>query len=210
MSHSRKILGQAGRSLADVYDVEGSVVGLENLDVGDIKGVHELGAQIHSERLQSFLVLASSTALGQSTAWGITTGGFPDSINRLLGVTLIADAAGRVGQASIAIQEQGNSREIPIAVWATANDREQLMNWSFDGAAVALVVHLSTLVTHVPQLLTRLGTSRQMPQLIFRGNTAAFGAGTVTTRALYHLARPSTGNPAAGEPSSHGLPIPGW
>lgn len=210
MSHARKILSQAGISLADVYDIEGSIAGLEELDVRDIKGVHELGGQIHSERLTSFLVLSTSGPVAQSTVWGVIAGGFPDSTNRLLGLSVMTDASARLVHASVAIQEQGNSREMPIWVWDLADDRVQGLEWSQDGAAVASVEHLSVLVTHVPQLLTRLGPTLEMPQLIFRGITAAFGAGTVTTQVIYHLARPSSGNPAPGEPSSHGLPIPGW
>jgi len=210
VSHSRKILSQAGTSLADVYDIEGSVVGLEELDVSDIKGVHDLGPQIHSERLQSFIVEASSGSLAQTITWGITTGGIPDSINRLLAVTVIANNAARVDHCSVAIQEQSNSREIPIWVWDTNDDDEQQVEWSIDGAASSTKFHLRSLGQQPLELLTRLGTTLEMPQLIFRGVTATFGAGNVTVRALYHLARPNSGNPPAGEASSHGLPIPGW
>jgi len=208
---SRRVLSQAGVSLADVYDVEGSIAGIDRLDINEIKGVHELGAQIHSERLKAFIVQSSSGAVAQSTTWGLTIGGFPDSINRLLAVTVIANNAARVDHCSIAIQEQGNSREIPVWAWDTADDAEKQVEWSIDGAAAATQFYLAVIgIPQVPELLTRLGDDGQMPQLIFRGETGAFGAGNVTTRALFHVARPNTGNPPPGEPSSHGLPIPGW
>jgi len=210
VSHSRKILGQAGVSLADVYDIEGSVVGLENLDVSEVKAVHDLGGQIHSERLISFIVLSSSGAVNQSAAIGVTAGGIPDSVNRLLGVSVLASAAARVDHVALTIQDADTGREFPIWSWDTNDDREQQILWSLDGAGAAAFFLLSTLVTQLPQLLTRLGTSLAMPQLVMRGTTSAFGAGTVTVRALYHLCRPNTGNPTPGEPSSHGLPLPGW
>jgi len=211
VSHSRKILSQAGTSLADVYDIEGSIVGLEDLDVNEIKGVHDLGPQIHSERLQTFLVLATSGAVAQSVGWNITTAGFPDSINRLLAVTVLSSVTARVSHCSVAIQDVESGREIPIWAWDETPDSEQLVQWSLDGAAVATFINLrSTAALSIPQLLTRTGVSNAMPALIFRGLTNAFGAGNVQVRVVYQLARPNSGNPPAGEPSSHGLPIPGW
>jgi len=211
MTHSRKILSQAGVSLADIYDIEGSVVGLEQLDVGEVKAVHELGATIHSERLMSFLVLATSGAVAQNASWGVQTSGLPDSVNRLLGVGVMCDNAARIENVSIAIGDQDSGREMPIWVWDTNDDRVQRFIWSQDGAGAAQVDHLSVLVTHLPQLLTRLGVRLRMPSLLFRGLATGFGAGTVETQVVYHLARPNpTLAPAPGEPSSHGLPIPSW
>lgn len=208
---SRKILSQAGTSLADVYEIEGSIAGLEQLDVEDIKGVHDLGPQIHSERLLSFLVLGATANHLQDVTFEVITAGIPDSTNRLLGLSVISNKAARLDHASVVIQDPDTGRELPIWIWDTADDRERQITWSLDGAAVAVFFELSSLATpNIPQLLTRIGPSGAMPQLILRGLTAGFGAGNVTTRVIYHLARPNTGNPPAGEASSHGLPIPSW
>jgi len=212
MSHSRKILSQAGTSLADVYDVEGSVVGLENLDVTDVKGVHELGGQIHSERLNMFGLLAATGTLAQNTTWAIVLGGFPDSVNRLLGVFVHADTPARVTHCSLAIRDPGTLVDHIIWMWDSVTDLESNVLWA--GPAVTTQIALRTIEPNVaggaPTLIARMGASRVMPDLVFRGLTAGFGAGLVNTRCEILVARPDRGNPGPGEPSSHGLPIPGW
>jgi len=210
MSHSRKILSQAGVSLADVYDIEGSVVGLENLDVGDIQGVHELGGQIHSERLQAFLIRMTTGAILQSTAFDITAGGIPDSINRVLNVFVFSDVAARLHFAQVGILGQGAAGEIPMWSWDSTSDAEYDVRLTIGGAAAGAELAARSPNPFVPQLLMRLGPNKLMPDLSFRGQTLAFGAGTVTVQALVLIARPNEGNPPPGSPSSHGLPIPSW
>ncbi len=213
MTHSRKILSQAGASLADVYDVEGSVVGLEALDVEDIKGVHELGGQIHSERLLSVLIQQNSTALAQNLTWNLTTGNFPDSIARLFGMALFVDTAARVTSASVHITDSDTGREMPLFAWEAVTGLEIPTRWSNNGAAVATFQLLRPGVgapAQIPTLLTRMGGSRQTPTITFRGVTAGFGAGTVTCFLVYHIARPNRVVPVPGDPLSHGLPIPSW
>lgn len=208
---SRKVLSQSGISLADIYDVEGSIVGIDQLDVSEVKGVHELGATIHSERLVSWLVVGATGGIAQNTVFESVITNFPDSIARILGMSVFTDVAARVTHASVAIRNQDNDREIPIWVWDTADDREQGFEWSNDGAAVATFVHLSVLNPSMPQLLTRMGSNGLMSEVVLRGLTAGFGAGTVQTIVMLQIARPNpTLIPTPGEPSSHGLPIPGW
>jgi len=211
MSHSRKILSQAGVSLADVYDVEGSVVGLENLDVSDIKGVHDLGPQIHSERLQVFNLIADSTAVAQNVTWNIELGAFPDSINRLLSVFVMADTAARTAHCAISIRDPLSLIDHVIWAWQSVVDIEANLLWAAPtvGTQVGLRV-LAGPRGDVPTLIARTGASAAMPTLFFRGLSLGFGAGTVRVRALIQIARPDEGNPAPGAPSSHGLPIPSW
>lgn len=212
MTHSRKILSQAGTSLADIYDVEGSVVGLEDLDVSEIKGVHDLGPTIQSERLTSHLVLVTTGAVNQSTAFNVAMNDVTDAVNRLLGVAVMADVGARVDFASIAIGDTQSFRETPIWVWDTNDDVVKRFSWVEDGVGPSTVDNLEVLgVTHLPQLLTRTGLDRGMPRLMLRGSTTAFGAGTVEVQAIYTFCRPNvSGTPAPGEPSSHGLPVPSW
>jgi len=211
VSHSRKILSQAGVSLADVYDIEGSVVGLEELDVENIKGVHELGAQIHSERLLVFGLDANSGLVAQSTNWSISLGGFPDSINRILSICFIADTAARVDFCNLNILDGGSLQGHPIAAWDSNVDVEQQVRWLNPTIATeTLLMPTRQIAGGLPTILARTGASEVMPTLEFRGRTLGFGAGTVRTRALIQVARPDRGNPAPGEPSSHGLPIPSW
>jgi len=212
MTHSRKILSQAGVSLADIYDVEGSVVGLEDLDVSEIKGVHSLGPTIFSERLTSHLVLVTSTAINQSTAFNIAMANVTDAPNRLLGISVMADVGARVDFCSVAIGDQQSFRETPIWVWDSNDDIVKRFSWVEDGVGPTTVDNLEVLgLTHLPQLLTRTGLDRGMPRLMFRGFSTAFGAGTVEVQCIYTFCRANvSGTPAPGEPSSHGLPVPSW
>lgn len=211
MTDSRRILSQAGTSLADVYDVEGSVVGLEALDVSDVKAVHELGGQIHSERLLVFGLQIGSTALAQNLTWDVELSVFPDSINRILSIAVIADVGSRIDNCSVHIRDSLTLRDIPIWMWDSVNDLEGAVRWS--APAVAAHVALRPVINlpgGAPCLLARTGTSRRMPTLFFRGLTSGFGAGTVLALALVNVARPDDAVPAPGNPSSHGLPIPSW
>lgn len=212
MGHARKILSQAGTSLADVYDIEGSIAGLEELDVRDIKGVHDLGPQIHSERLLVFNLQIDGTAVLQSVNWGIFLGSFPDSINRVLSATVIADTAARVDFCSILIEDTVNDREHLIWAWDSADDVESRVRWNpGTGATTETVLRPSSNIAGgLPTLIARTGGSSAMPNLVFRGRSLAFGAGTVQALALIQVARPDRGAPSAGDPSSHGLPIPSW
>lgn len=209
---SRKILSQAGQSLADVYDIEGSVVGLERLDVSEIQGVHDIGPQIHSERLNAFHRRITSSAELQNQSINSSLSGIPDCVNRILSVSMIADAASRISFASIAIADPSSAVEHIIWAWDDVNDVEGPVRWD-DGTGATVVSLLRA--THGPSganpnLLLRTGASWRMPILILRALTSAFGAGTVTLTAGIQLARPDRSQPTAGEPSSHGLPIPGW
>lgn len=207
---SRKILSQAGTSLADVYDIEGSVAGLHSIDVDEIKGVHELGGQIHSERLVAFLTTQTTGGVLQNTTFANTSGSFPDSINRIMHLSVLASVGARLAHVSVAFQDTASGREIPIWVWDNADDRDQAIEWSNDGAGATTVQHLSTLVTHLPTLMTRVGTPRLMGALILRGLTSGFGAGTVTVFLVTQILRPNPAVVVPGDPSSHGLPIPSW
>lgn len=208
-----KVLAQAGISLADVYDVEGSIAGVDQLDVTEVKAVHDLGPQIHSERLLSVLIQQNSTALAQNLTWNLTTGNFPDSVARMFGMALFADVAGRLTSASVHITDTDTGREMPLFAWESVTGVFIPTRWSNNGAAVATLQLLRPgpgAVNMIPTLLTRMGGSGQMPTITFRGVTAGFGAGTVTCFLVYHIARPNRVTPVAGDPSSHGLPIPGW
>jgi len=211
VTHSRKILSQAGTSLADVYDVEGSIVGLENLDVTEIKGVHDLGPQIHSERLLSFNLIADSTALAQNLTWDVVLGAIPDSINRILSIIVVSGNGARVSHCQISITDPAGV-DHPVWIW-TASDIVSNIRWQeLTGTIVTAHALRPTpgATGSTPTIISRMGNEAALPTLSFRGLTTGFGAGTVRTRALILIARPDRGAPAAGEPSSHGLPIPSW
>jgi len=207
-----KILSQSGISLADVYDVEGSIVGVDQLVTEEVQLVHEMGATIMAERLQSFFVRLQVTP-SQGAGWTLSSGQLPDCANRVLGAGVFIPLANTtdISHASLSIQNPVISREMPFWTWdASIGDDEVDMRWNDDGAGIANVKVLRSQVVTTPTLITRVGVSRNMPVIRFSGETTAFGAGTVTVTAIVHLIRPTPSVVAPGEPSSHGLPIPGW
>lgn len=209
-----KFLGQAGISLADNYDVEGSIARADQLNTEDGVFLYdEQGGRIHSERLNSFILHFSSTAIAQNTVFDIVLGGIPDSVNRILGAYVVFNTTARLASANIAIQEIDGSAEFSIFSWGETNDAERRTRMSIDGAAagnVSVCIPLGMGSNAGPNLITRMGAEFLIPQMIFRGSSNGFGAGTVIATAIVLLARPDRGNPRPGEPSSHGLPLPGW
>ena len=205
-----KILAQAGISLADVYDVEGSIVGVEDLISKEVSLTHEMGAQIFSERLGAFIVRLESGDIAQSSAFAIDTVILPDTTHKIIGLSVFFKTAARLGLCSLSVANTVSGREIPIWTWDATVDAVNVVRWSDDGAGVANVQFCVSLTSQTPYMLIREGGQELMPHLIFRGSTLAFGAGTVEAVMLIHLARPNKSVPTPGEPSSHGLPLPGW
>lgn len=210
---SRRVLAQAGHSLADLYDVEGSSIDIKALDNDEVKLVHDLSHTVFSERLHANLNVMDSTALAQNLSWNIELVGFrADVPQRLLGISVLANTAARVTRASLAIQDNNTEIEVVFWAWDIADDAEISTRWSDSGAAIATHFLLSPLgfVSVPPTLLIRQGVAANMPSIFFRGTTEGFGAGTVRTRAILHFARPMPPLVAPGDPSSVGLPLPSW
>lgn len=199
-----KILSRTGDSLADMYDVEGSISGIEHLETHTLPIMHEMGGTVFSERLGAAIRRNQTSALAQNAVWDIVSTDLPNVPFRVLGVCVLADAAARTQFAQLSLRESTNGREVPFFSWFTTNDVESDIRIVENGAAVSNVIKLVG-----PTQLPTLGmgdTQRQhVGELTFRGLTAAFGAGTVTLTALVHIAFAQTGGI-----SSRGVPIPGW
>jgi len=206
-----KILSRAGVSLADVYDVEGSIVGVDTLETKEVNLTHEMGGTIFSERAVAFMLLISPGTVAQTLAFVATSSAPPDSVNRILGVSMYAEVAGRIAACNVNILGPGVDGEIPIAVWDGADDPERRMRITTQGAAVANVIEMAPANgVHTPTLQTRAGVANTMQVLTFRGSTESFGAGTVTPIAIVHILRAHRASTVPGTPSSHGLPYPSW
>lgn len=207
-----KVLAQAGISLADVYDVEGSIAGIDFIDTDRVALVHEMGGEIFSERLTSQILTISTGTIAQNSTFSAVFSTIPDSPTRILGVQVIADAASaaRVQLASVSLLGPGTDGEIPIFVFDSTDDNEGLVRLSLQGAAVATFPHFSPRLQHLPTLITRHGDSEDMLDIALRGITLGFGAGTVVITALVHIARAGRATPVPGDPRSHGLPLPSW
>jgi len=204
-----KILSQSGTSLADTYDVEGSIAGVDELNSREVSLVDEMGGRVFSERMLGFNIQIETAPL-QSVTFDASAGGIPDSPNRILSLGVTVESTGVVEDIQISIRNTDTAKEIPIFVWDVAQDVERTIRWVDDGDAAADVFYLVNALPSIPELMTRYGDRGLMGDFVMRGNTLAFGAGTEKIRGLIHLVRANRGNPAPGEPSSHGLPLPGW
>jgi len=205
-----KVLAHAGVSLADSYNIKGGSVGVEELDVKDVKGVHDMGATMFSERLESHLLQIDTGAMAQNFTWGNSLITIPDGPNRLVGLSVLSDTAARITNCAVSLRDAQSLRELPIWVWDINDDAESPFPWSDDGDTVAPVFYLRPTTYLLPTLLTRMGVLMGMPEILFRGLTAGFGAGTVTVFLLMHMARANPLSPGSGAPSAHGLPVPSW
>lgn len=201
------ILGDAGKSIADLYDVEGSIVDIRELHTAELPIVHEMGATLFSERYSGFLRNATSGAIIQSTAFNVVIDSLPAGPFRIYGVTVFINNAGRIDFASVAIRNPLDGREMPIWIWDSSTDAEVRVRFSDDGAAVGTQLFLQPNAGNVifPQLIAGLGQPQDVRDIAFRGISTAFGAGNVTCDLLVHV-----GFSQVGGLSSRGLPIPSW
>jgi len=209
-----KIQSQSGVSLADTYDVEGSIAGVENLESKDVSLFDEMGGRVFAERLRSFILNISTTAIAQSTTFDISFSGIPDSPNRIIAACLTAPVAGRVAHAALHLsQDTGDTffTDQPIVAWDDAVDPEVICRFALKGAnqSNAIVMRPAGLAFE-PLLMTRMAPDFTMPELKLRGKSSAFGAGTIIVTAIVLIARANPETTVAGTPSSHGLPVPSW
>ena len=201
-----KILSQAGNSLADVYDVEGSIAGIDQLDTRDLPIVHEMGHTVMSERMSGEIVRLSTGALAQNTAFDVILTSPPVGIYRVQNFQVIADVAARTSFCQISLRDVTTGREVPFMIWASADDVDSSVRIVENGAAVSTQTALRPSFPHIPLTATGTGQPRRVGQEIaFRGSTSGFGAGVVTIIALISLV--SAEVPGV---SSRGLPVPSW
>ena len=204
-----KVLARAGVTLADIYDVEGSVAGVEQLIPEEVALVHEMGATIFSERLGGGIRRVQTAGIAQSTNFDSTFLDLPAGAWRLLGVLVFAGNAGRTANVQISLRAEANDREIPVLVWDSAADAERSIRLIDDGGAVS---DFTALLPSNGSQIPNLGVGTGQPQtigteVVFRGTTSAFGAGTVSLRAILYVA--GSQQPGSGI-ASIGLPLPGW
>jgi len=203
-----KILSQSGSSLADTYDVEGSIAGIDQLQTEELPIVHEMGNTVFSERFSTTIRRASSGDILQSISWNIVLTDLPVGVWRILGVTLLADTGTRVSRAMVALRDPTGLREMPILAWDDANDLITFLRIQENGAGVTNMSQLVPLsqTQQVPSIGTGGGQNQRVSDISFRGTSTAFGAGTVEVIALVLIGFTDVG---AGI-SNRGLPLPGW
>ena len=201
-----KILTKSGDSLADLYEVEGSIAGIEELETRELPIVHELGHTVFSERLGGIVRRANSGSIAQNVSFDVILAtGFP-GIWRIVSVVVMTTDVARVTRAQVSIGNADDGREVPIFVWDTTLGTSAPVRIVENGGVVGDLDFLFPLGSlQVPSLGVGPGQRDQMEQLVLRGLTAGFGAGTVNIIALIYVAFTH-----AGGLSSRGLPIPSW
>lgn len=200
-----KILSRSGDSLADVYDIEGSIAGIEQLETRELPIVHEMGATLFSERFSTTTRRATTGNLLQDVNFAINLTDLPGTPTRLLGVTVLTNNAARILRAAVMVRDSvGTTRESPIWVWDAATSLPiRLVEEGTEADFDVLVGSAPTIF--VPNFVGGRLQPQVANEFIIRGRTTGFGAGTVFVTALYYIAFGQIGGI-----SSRGLPIPGW
>lgn len=204
-----KVLAQAGNSLADIYDVEGSIAGIEHLETHDLPIVHEMGATVFSERISANIRRGTSGATAASTAFDVDIPLGAAPVIRILALSVFTTVTARLDHVTASMHDVLNGREIPIFAWDT-NDggTESAVRVSLEGAAAAEAIMLVPRVSaqvNMPNMIIGSGQPNGIPEIAFRGITTAFGAGTVTCTVLVQQCFPFLRGI-----SSRGLPVPSW
>lgn len=199
-----KILSQAGISLADLYNVEGSIAGIETLLSQDVSLVHELGNVLFSERFSTVIRRSATGDLLQSATFDIVLSDLPAVPFRILNIQAIADTAARLNHATVFQRDVGAAREIPIWAFDDTTGVEWTIRMADEAAATGLT-YLSPTASFTPGM----GGGNNQPQSVeaisIRGLTTAFGAGDVEYIFFIMIAFAQVGGI-----NSKGLPIPGW
>ena len=203
-----KILSQSGNSLADLYDVQGSIAGIDQLETRELPIMHEMGATVFSERLSGFVRRGTSGAIAQNTNFDVVLSDLPFGISRILSVQVICDTVSNITDVCVVQRTAATEQDLPI--WTGGPSlplAAQRVRFEVAGAGVAYHDVLTPQVYALPSLVIGEGQPQQVSQIAMRGLTAAFGAGTVTIQMLVYLALSHVGG---GSISNRGLPVPGW
>lgn len=203
-----KILSRSGASLADVYDVEGSVAGIENLETKELPIMHEMGATVLSERFTTRIFRVTTGAIAQNIAFRVEEVNLPETPARLLGLQIITSDMTRLTRAAVLGTDPTLGQDIPLWIWdnITALDFPITMEDAGSSAVFRVLQPLGP-PTISPAFM---GGKEQQDSMVSSatlvGLTTGFGAGTVIITALLLLAFPRRDNSV----SSKGLPIPSW
>ena len=200
-----KVLSQSGMSLADAYDVEGSIAGIEQLLPAEVQVVHDLSQTLTMERMQAIITAVGTAATSQSTAFSVSLNPLTESVARIYGVTVVVSVTSRMANINLSIRDPNTGRELPIWVWDGTNE-DTIRFDDGTGLANQITLRPSAFYNPLPLCLYGIDLPQHVNQFRLRGTTSAFGAGTVVARAVIYAAFID----AAGALSSRGVPIPSW
>lgn len=205
-----KILSQSGNSLADIYDVRGSIAGIDQLETRELPIVHEMGSTIFSERFVTTIRRAISGNVLQNTGINVVIENMPVMPTRILAIAVITDNALRLSRMALMARDPDSGAagmEVPIWQWDSTNFTPVGMIDLDDATPQVYELLRGTFeASFVPNFTggSTQGASH-VSQIALRGLTTGFGAGTVFVRALIYVAFPFVEGL-----SSRGLPVPSW
>lgn len=201
-----KIQSQAGNSLADVYDVQGSIAGIDTLETRELSIFHEMGSTVFSERFATTFRRLVSGAVAQDTDINVVLTNLPGAVTRLLGVVVFSDDASRISNLTLLVRDPAAGQDIPLWVFA-AGTSERSAFFDDNAGSTFDVLLPSPATVFVPTFIG--GSAQANPNMVqdfaMRGRTTGFGAGTVFVRAILYFAFPFVLGTR-----SRGLPIPSW
>jgi len=200
-----KILAQTGISLSDIYNIQGSIVGVEQLLAKEVQTVHEMGGTIFSERVGAQLFRSTTGDLAQSNTWDVEVTTIQPNVTRILGVQVFTDNGARVDRATVSVRDPLLGREIPIFAFDASLSPKSVAVRVDENGTITNLVALNSLFPPLPSML--FGTNQPNPvgEIAFRGLATGFGAGTVEVIMILYMATAEQQGI-----SSFGLPVPGW
>ena len=207
---AEKIQTKSGSSIADTYDVVGSIAGVQELDQDSVKVVHEMGATIASERMGVSVLRVDTGVILQSVVFGASIFGvqLPPTVFKLVNLIVFADVAGRLTNVAVVARDPNAAVIQEVPIWTWDGGATNTVRMSDEGAATAEVEVLipTAGISAVPLFMSGRAQPNEFSELIVRGTTSAFGGGDVTIAMLAVFAHPD--HALIG--GSVGLPIPSW
>lgn len=206
-----KILSRSGESLADLYDVEGSIAGIDQLETRELPIVHEMGNTLFSERLRTRVFRVTTGAILQDVSFRIELDTLPETPCRLLGLQVISDNKARILRCAVYLTDPSLPQDFPVWVLsgATPTGESLVMEDAGTSATFDLLEPIAP-NNQFPSFTGGReqggGTDTMVSQLTLQGRSTGFGAGSVVITALALLAFPARDVNI----SSRGLPIPSW
>lgn len=204
------IQARIGSSLAALYDVRGSIAGLEELRQEEIAVVHDMAVTAASERMSAGFRVQDSAPTNQNSVVTSLITGMPSGIFRIEEIAVYSsDPATDYSEVCVSLrfdQEPGtNDQEIPVWVWGGS-----AINARFVDGGVNAVRNLFRPLPEfhaAPHLMVGLGQPQQVSEIVLRGLTSGFGAGTTI---ITLTAKLSFFDPGGLNRSVRGLPVPSW
>ncbi len=204
-----KILSRSGSSLADVYDVQGSIAGIDQLETHELPIVHEMGGTILSERIAGRIFRVSTGDILQTITWEIVFSELAEFVGKISGISVWTDTVARVSNASVCLVDDtvpATLRNIPMFAWDSVVGGSIITQIEDEGTLATFDLLTPVAAAMLPNVIvTGTGQPRTVERVAFRGLTTTFGAGTVEVVCAMHIL-----SPGFGGLNSRGLPLPSW